>query len=206
MNPAKEGETRPPQPAYSSADSLLLKVRRDVVARRSYFLLWGWFVFAAFLLQYVLKVLVASRYHYLVWLGLLPLAAFTILKSKRQQKQVYTSVIGDCMRHLWTALGVSFFVVGLMAGFSKGQNIYGYLILLYGIGTFVSGHLLKFAPLATGGILCWPLAFACSLLKPDLQLLAAAAAILVSYIIPAHLLNPDVQSWKTIFRTPKALR
>lgn len=204
MNPASEN--RPPQPAFSTADSILLKVRRDVVARRFYFLLWGWFVFAAFLLQYVLKVVAGFRYHYLVWLGLLPLAVLTVVKTKREQRQVYTSVIGDCMQHLWTALGVSFFVVGLIAGFTRGYNVYAYYILLYGIGTFVSGRLLKFAPLATGGVLCWPLAFVCSLQKPDLQLLVAAAAILMSYIIPAHLLNPDVQSWKTIFRTKKALR
>lgn len=204
MSPASEGRSGSAQPAFSTADSILLKVRRDVVARRAYFLLWGWFAFAAFLLQYVLKVVFASPQHYLVWLGLLPLAVFTVLKANRQQKQIYTSVIGDCMRHLWTALGFSFFVVGLMAGLTKGANVYGYFILLYGIGTFVSGRLLKFAPLATGGAFCWPLALACSLLKPDGQLLVAAAAILVSYIIPAHLLNPDVQSWKTIFRTKKA--
>ncbi|HEX8316157.1 MAG TPA: hypothetical protein VF609_14240 [Flavisolibacter sp.] len=189
-----------------TADSMVLKVRRDIVKKRFYFLLWGWTVFLAFLIQFFLKAVIGYRHHYYIWLGLIPVMIITFMKAKHREKTVYTSVVGDCMQYLWTGLGISFFVVGLIgsAASGKGATVYSSFILLYGLGTFVSGRLLRFTPLVAGGIACWVLAVICSFLTFDFQLLTAAAAILISYIIPAYLLNPGVQSWKTIFHTKKA--
>lgn len=199
-------KAKPSSPLQKRAviDSTVLKVRRDLVNRRFYFLLWGWYVFFAFLLQFFLKAAVETRYHFLVWIGLVPVAALTVIKSKRERNETSASAIKDSMQYLWTGLGISFFVVGLIGG--KGQQVCAVFILLYGLGTFVSGRILRFLPLVTGGIFCWALAVVCSFLKPNEQLLACAAAILVSYLIPAYLLKPDVQSWKTIFRTKKVWR
>jgi hypothetical protein len=67
-------------------------------------------------------------------------------------------------------------------------NVYPFFIILYALGTFVSGNILKFKPLIIGGILAWGLAIVAVFLEYDYQMLAAAGAILVSYIIPAYLL------------------
>jgi hypothetical protein len=66
---------------------------------------------------------------------------------------------------------------------------------LYGLGTFVSGLLLKFRPLIICGIINWILAMIAVKFDFDSQMLFGAAALLISYIIPGHLLamkkNPN---------------
>ena len=69
------------------------------------------------------------------------------------------------------------------------MNAYPFFILFYGLGTFVSGRVLKFRPLVIGGIFNWALAIISVYVHFDYQLLIAAAAILTSYIIPGYLLR-----------------
>ena len=61
--------------------------------------------------------------------------------------------------------------------------------MLYGLGTFVSGNFLKFRPFVIGGIAAWVLAIASTFVSYDYQMLFGAAAILISYIIPAYMLQ-----------------
>jgi len=57
------------------------------------------------------------------------------------------------------------------------------------LGTFVSGSIIRFRPLIFGGLIAWVLAVASTFVNYDYQMLFGAAAILISYIIPAHLLR-----------------
>ena len=70
-----------------------------------------------------------------------------------------------------------------------GGNVLPYFIQLYGRGTFVAGCFLKFKPLVAGGITARMIAVAAIYLSYDYPMIAGAAAILVSYIIPGHLLK-----------------
>ena len=68
-------------------------------------------------------------------------------------------------------------------------SIFPFFMLLYGLGTFVSGKFLQFNPLVYGGVSAWALAIISSYFDNEYQILFAAAAILVSYIIPAYMLQ-----------------
>ena len=68
-------------------------------------------------------------------------------------------------------------------------SIYPFFIILYALGTFVSGTILKFRPLIIGGLIAWVLAIVAVFLEYDYQILMAAAAIPISYIIPAYLIQ-----------------
>jgi hypothetical protein len=70
-------------------------------------------------------------------------------------------------------------------------NAWPFFILMYGLGTFVSGMILKFRPLVIGGVISWVLSLVSVFVAFDYQLLLAAAAILSSYIIPGHLLRSN---------------
>jgi hypothetical protein len=99
--------------------------------------------------------------------------------------------VGESMSYVWTGIGISFFVLSFIITNTKGGwiNAWPFFILFYGLGTFVSGKILKFAPLVIGGVFNWLLAIASIYVDFDYQLLIAAAAILTSYIIPGHLLG-----------------
>jgi hypothetical protein len=94
------------------------------------------------------------------------------------------------MASLWTGVGISFFVLTVIISTSKQGWMFSYpfFILLYGLGTYISGRILQFRPLLVGGIINWILACIAAFVHYDYQMLLAAIAILTSYIIPGHLL------------------
>jgi hypothetical protein len=183
-----------PTESLQLIQSMIQKARTNISESRFYFLLWGWYVFLAILIQFLLKVVAQYEHHYLVWLGVIPAVVITIFYSKKHNKSAVKTYIGDSMGILWSGIGISFFVLSFIisnmgeAGWYHG---YPFFILFYGLGTFVSGRLLQFKPLIIGGIINWVLACVCVLVPYDYQLLITAAAILCSYIIPGHLIRPD---------------
>ena len=181
-----------PQQSLQLIESMIRKVRTDISENRFYFLLWGWTTFFAILTQFLLKVLLNYQYHYLVWLCVIPAIIITNVRSKKAGGEKHSTYVGDSMKQLWIGLGFSFFVLSIIISFSPGgwYIAYPFFIVFYGLGTFVSGMFLKFKPLIIGGIFNWILACVCVMLPYDYQLLTAAAAILTSYIIPGHIIQP----------------
>ena len=187
-------ENLSPLQSLQLIQSMIEKTRANLSDNRFYFLLWGWIVFAAVIGQFVLKVIVAYRHHYIVWLLVLAGVVVTIVHGRRQGRNAgVRTYVGESMRILWTGMGISFFVLSFIISTSKQGWVYSYpfFILLYGLGTFVSGRLLQFRPLVVGGIINWVLACAACFFHFDFQLLFAAAAILTSYIIPGYLLTSN---------------
>lgn len=182
-----------PQQSLQLIEGMIKKVRTNIGQNGFYFLLWGWATFLAILGQFFLKVVLLYPRHYLVWLALIPVLIVTIIRANRQGRAAYTTFVGDSMKHLWTGIGVSFFVLSFIITNTAGKWLiaYPFFILFYGLGTFVSGMFLKFKPLVIGGIFNWALACVCVLLPYDYQLLMAAAAILTSYIIPGHIIQTE---------------
>ena len=181
-----------PQESLQLIQSMISKAKSNLEENRFYFLLWGWVTFCAIVAQFVLKVVFRYEYHYAVWLVTIPTAIITMVHISRMgKKESVRTYVGESMSHLWTGLGISFFVLSFIITNSKGGWIHAWplFILFYGLGTFVSGRILQFTPLTIGGIFNWALAIASVFVPYDYQLLLAAAAILTSYIIPGHLLK-----------------
>lgn len=181
-----------PQQSLDLIRSMIDKTKANLSENRFYFLLWGWASFLAILTQFFLKVIFHYPHHYLVWLVTIPAVIITIIYSGRRDKgRRVKTYIGESMSNLWTGIGISFFVLSFIISNTKGGwlNAYPFFILFYGMGTFVSGRILKFTPLVIGGIFNWLLACIAAYVNYDYQMLLAAAAILTSYIIPGYLLN-----------------
>ena len=149
--------------------------------------------FLAILAQFILKVVFLYEYHFVVWIIVIPTAIATMIYSSRRKKTVsYKTYVGESMSSLWTGIGISFFILSIIISNSIGWlHAYPFFILFYGLGTFISGRILKFTPLVIGGIFNWVLAIACVFFEYDYQLLFAAAAIFTSYVIPGHLLSKE---------------
>lgn len=181
-----------PQESLLLIQSMIEKAKSNIGRNRFYFLLWGWYTFFAIISQFILKVVFHYGRHYLVWWGVLPAAVITIVYTAKQNKsRRVRTYIGESMASLWTGVGISFFVLSVIISSSKQGWMFSYpfFILLYGLGTFISGRILKFTPLVVGGIANWLLACIAAFVHYDYQMLLAATAILISYIIPGHLLK-----------------
>jgi hypothetical protein len=140
-----------------------------------YYIMWGWLVFIAALLSYFLAPVLKGNIGY-VWL-LMPIGGIISINT------------------IWLTLGIAFITVMIATALGQMFDFLPVFILLYGIGIFFTGRLLRFIPMIIGGALCFPLFFAClhfSILDESnylKQFLILAVAILVSYIIPGHLLK-----------------
>ncbi|MFL9481295.1 hypothetical protein ACI6Q2_00875 [Chitinophagaceae bacterium LWZ2-11] len=169
--------------------SMMEKTKADAADRSPVFLLWGWLIFGICILQFILHAVLHSPYHYYVW-SLTWIGVFITLYKyvfKKGKKAVVRTHIDDAMSYLWTGIGITFFATVIVCSIGKWTNGYVPFIILYALGTFVSGCILKFKPFIFGGILCWiiaPIAAACSY---DVQILFTALALLCSYIIPGHI-------------------
>lgn len=185
-----------PEESLKLIQNMIAKTRRDFGDNSRHFLLWGWTTFIAFTGQFILKNLLQYPKHYLVWWLIVPAIFISAYMGMQQNKiRKASTYIGDSMKHLWTGMGISFFVISMI--FSRmgwGSNIFPFFILLYGLGTFVSGRLLQFTPLVVGGIIAWVLSITSTFFTYDYQMLLGAAAILFSYIIPAYILRKKNKS------------
>lgn len=185
-----------PQQSLQLIESMIKKVRNNISENRFYFLLWGWLSFCAILIQFLLKVVIVYPHHYLVWLAVIPAAIITIIRAGKKDRSAPKTYVGENMGYLWMGIGISFFILTFIVSASIGwMKAWPFFILFYGLGTFVSGMFLKFRPLVIGGIINWVLACVCVLLPYDYQLLIAALAILISYIIPGHIIKPTENSY-----------
>jgi hypothetical protein len=170
--------------------SMIETTRHSISDSSHYFLLWGWAVFMGCVLQYVLMTVVNYHHHYYAWF-ITPVAlifhAFFIARDRKKQR--VKTFINDANGYLWTVIGLSFFVMSFIFSKIGWQYCFPFYILIYGIGTFVSGNLIQFKPLVVGGIINLVLAIITVYLPYDVQMLMTALAILLSYIIPGYMLR-----------------
>ncbi len=180
-----------PEQSLQLIRSMISKTRQDMSDNSIYFLVWGWITLVACTGQFVLKNLLHYEEHYQVWLLVVVGVIFSIYQGIRDgKKRKASTYVGESMKYLWTGMGASFFVLSIiLSKLGWGTTVFPFFIMLYGLGTFVSGSFLRFRPLITGGIIAWALAAGAAWAPYDYQMLFAAAAILFSYIIPAYLLR-----------------
>lgn len=186
-----EQENFSPQDSLKLIQTMIAKTRQDMGDNSSYFLLWGWVTFIACTGQFVLLKWVHYEKHYLIWLLIIPAIIISAyLGAKDQRTQKANTYVGDSMKYLWMGMGISFFVLSMiLSKMGWNTHVFPFFMLLYGLGTFISGKFLQFNPLVFGGVAAWALAIISSFFNHDYQILFAAAAILVSYIIPAYMLR-----------------
>jgi hypothetical protein len=158
------------------------------------YLLWGWVVFFCSVTQFVLMNFTRFEKHYFVWMICWVVVIYQVFylakRKKREQVRTYTD---DIIGYVWLAFVVAMFLMGFLFGRVLGGEYYrmvspGFLVL-YGIPTFLSGIILRFRPLVTGGIACWVLSALCVFAPGQYQMLFLSAAMLVAWIIPGYLLR-----------------
>jgi hypothetical protein len=182
--------------AFSPADSLMVirsmieSTRHSIRDSSHYYLLWGWATMVGCILQYLLMVVVEYKHHYYAWfvtpVALVIHLIFVLRDKKHERVKTY---ISEAYQYLWMAIGLAFLVLAFIFTKIGWQYSFPFYILFYGIGTAVSGALLKFRPMLWGGIVCFLCAAFAAYIPYTLQILLTAFAILVSYIIPGHLLR-----------------
>ncbi|WP_310398085.1 hypothetical protein [Hymenobacter sp.] len=189
----------------SAPDSLRLiqnmiqAAKQDLSDNSFDLLLWGWLVLASALTHYGL-LQVGYDKPWLAWPVLMAggtVAAF-VHGARRERRERVRTAQTDFMVYLWAGFGVLMLMligVGIAFGWSRA---YPLIIALYGLGTFATGGALRFRPLVWGGAACWVLATVAFRAAFDTQLLLVAAAVLVAYVVPGHLLKSQYRRGRAV--------
>ncbi len=157
-----------------------------------FFLLWGWLVLIASISHFIL-IKFGFEYSWIPWpiLMIIGTIASVIIGIRIGKKSRVITYFDKMMIYLWYGF---FFVVVLIIVMAYMDKIswevaQPLIIAMYGMGTFVSGGVLKFKPLIIGGVLCWITSIVAFFVPYDFVLLIIAVSIIVSYLIPGYMLR-----------------
>ena len=179
-----------PQESLQLIRSMIETTRNSMSDSSHYYLLWGWATMIGCLIQYFLLVVINYEHHYYAWF-VTPVALLLhfIFIYKDHKKEKVKTFINDATGYLWMIIGFSYFALSFVFAKIGWQYCFPFYIMLYAIGTYISGSLINFKPMAYGGAACLVLVVITPYLRYEEQILSAAFAILISYIIPGHLLR-----------------
>ena len=177
-----------PEQSLRLIQRMIDKTRQTVYKNSRYFLLWGWCSFAASIGQFVLKSVFHSPWHPIVWWIVVPCLVITWYwtwkNGKNRRAKTY---VNEMMGYLWGALTLAYFAMSVIFARLGWEYCYPFFMILYGIGTYVSGKILQFRLFVWGGLISFVLASVSIWFDFDYQALFAALAIFISYILPGHL-------------------
>jgi hypothetical protein len=159
------------------------------------FIFWGWLIFSASLIHYI-AIMANIAYGDWIWLIFIPMGIVVsiIYGFKQQKKTKVRTYVDSYLGYLWMAFVVALTLTLFFMGVHGFHATYFFLLLLYGMGTFISGGLLNFKPLIIGSLFSFGLAVVSVFLHDEELLLCLPAALLFSYIIPGHMLHAKFRS------------
>ncbi|MEL6626715.1 MAG: hypothetical protein AAFQ83_00295 [Bacteroidota bacterium] len=158
-----------------------------------FYLLWGWLIVSASLIHYGLLDLDQPLFIGGIWIIALTIgviASYIVGKRRAKQTQVRPYTL-DLVLYLWIGLGSCFFLILGMAFTATltFEVAYPLFMMLYGLGAFISGGVLRFSPLIFGAIGAWLLTIIAFFVPFDIQLLLLASSIVSAYLVPGYLLR-----------------
>jgi len=168
------------------------RAKNQIGSNYRYYLLWGYLVLAASMSEFILIRVFRYELHYLVWpilMGTGVMVSF-IWGAMEGQRQRYKSFIGSSMQYLWAGWLVSLFSF-LLFFTIRGEHemILPVSLVMYGLGIFASGGLVNYRLLIYLAPVAWAGAILAFFQPYIYQLPVMAGVVLVTYIVPGHLLR-----------------
>lgn len=155
-----------------------------------YFTLWGWLIAIAGAAFFVLHQFTGFKYFFLPFPVLVLVGiAFSVIRYQQRPRAVETYTDFFFSR-LWMAVGIGFIVTVTVAVSQRLSPIL-FTIVVAGIGTLVSGMIMRFRPLIAGGALFFAAAIAGVFVPDAYRPLLLSAAIVLGYLLPGYLLKKN---------------
>jgi hypothetical protein len=170
----------------------MIETAKNSVSDNSFhYLLWGWLVFIASGVDYFLLTVKHYPSHWIAWpflMGLGGVAAFLYFIFQKRKETVKT-YFGTFLGYTWFSVLVALFLTAFVGARFGDRAAYPVIMIIYGMGLFVSGKTFRFIPLVVGSICCWVCAMVACYVTFDIQLILLAVSVLSGYIIPGHILK-----------------
>ena len=188
-----------PEQSLKLINGIIHSAKNKLADDGFHLIFWGWLILVCAMTSYV-SVKLNFEAGFWVWAVLPTLGGiFSSVYGRRQAKNSKVKTYIDTyLAYLWGGFVLAMLIT-LVFGYAHGiKATYFFLMLLYGIATFISGGMLNFKPLIIGSLFSFALAIVSVFLGEVDQFLCISAALLFSYIIPGHLLRSKFKSQNNV--------
>jgi hypothetical protein len=206
------------EPKFTEQESLAVisemisRARNNVQKGAGTFMIyWGTMVAVAALLNIALAFILRGmslpvNYSFNIWWIMLPawIGSF-ILKQKRGRTAIVKSHIDHIISSVWTAFGISN-IIFLSMIFTLSYSMHEYrhffqlinpiILLMTGIGGYITARACRFRPFLHGAIAMWAGSAACALAviitangSVLVQFVILAICMIIGFVIPGYKLN-----------------
>ena len=178
-----------PQESMEVILRAISRTKSGIRSNSFYFMLWGWLIAIASFGFFVMKVFFEIWLHFILFpiLGAIG-GIITIIHYSRKRVVQTESYVTHFLSRMWVIIGIGFLMV-VFINVSRGQAPFTYTMLLAGIGTLVSGWVMKFKPLVFGGVLFLVSSLASVYVAPEYKSLLQGIAVVAGYLVPGYLLK-----------------
>src|SRR5688572_14120514 len=126
--------------------TMIQKAKQDVVKNSFYFLLWGWLIFIAAILHFVLMKFTDFEYPYigwnLMWIGGI---ASMIKGIKESKKAVVKTFVGEAMKYFGISQAILYGgLILIFVRYNLWEVSFPFYILMYAAACFFMGALIQF--------------------------------------------------------------
>ena len=185
----EEEKTLSPQESLNVILRAISSTKNSIRSNSFYFLLWGWAIAIASFGFFVMKVFFNAWFHFVLF----PILAFiagviTIVHYSRKRVVSTESYVSHFLSRLWAILGIAF-IMTVFINVSHGESPFTYTMMLAGIGTLVSGWLMKFKPLVFGGVLFLASSLVSVYVTVEYRALLQGITVVAGYLVPGYLLK-----------------
>ncbi|MEM6641464.1 MAG: hypothetical protein AAF616_00680 [Bacteroidota bacterium] len=154
-----------------------------------HFLLWGWVISLANFGHYFLEKFDLFDAPFIVWLITFPASVVSIWYGFAKSKN---APVRSHLDTVYSSIWISVFamvIICLVFMAKLGFNHNPIILLFAGLGTFISGILMKYRPIKIGGIILW--VGACMGLFSSVtdQQLIAGISVILGQLIPGYMLK-----------------
>ena len=187
-----------PEESFKIIDKAISNFKINYKESAQIFLLWGWILTLACFAQFIILKILQSKEAFeqiglfsignwvvLILIGFI--IQFFIVRKINKEKKVYSYLEGY-LKSLWMVAVLSIFVAIIICIKLEIEPL-AFILLIAGIGTTTTGLLIKFRPLAIGGITFFIFSIATTFVSGEYLNLLAGAAIICGHLIPGYLLK-----------------
>ncbi len=180
-----------PQDSLRLIDSMINKAKNRFNENGFLYLLWGWVIFACAIFHFTaIKFNLLKHPDWvwmLTWVTVIVQIIYLARVKKKEKVKTYSDGILDAV---WICFGICMLVLTIISSrYNLWMYMNSFVLMFYGVPTFLSGFVMRFTPLKLGGVACWLFAIASTFVSPMYCLLLLALAVLVAWIIPGYLLR-----------------
>jgi hypothetical protein len=180
-----------PQDSLQLIDSMINQAKNRFNENGFLYLFWGWLILFCSVGHFVLLKLNCFTHPEIIWNSWIPAVIFQFIYLSKKKKKERLKTYGEYLiSYIWVSFGICMFVLSIILSKINGwERMSSFILMLYGVPTFLSGIAMQFKPLKIGGIICWALAVLSTFFSAIYGLLLVALAIILAWIIPGYLLR-----------------